>query len=236
MWMQKCILFEILAILGQIIWFCRCLTSLEGLFDVAWFLLINCVEVILVLSSFSYYPLLPPFRKEDHQQQATKKEEEEDELWEEPTEVNLDLVHAFESQYAVLPVRPDILLLPSDLKPFAKVSQDKGFVWDKKKKKKKSERLSVTRNQTQDPWPDLPMVDLITELYYQLSRSSVENCEGLVWLQWLVALPFLCICLIRNIKQILLFQLGEHTLKLSAKKIRCGQDDILFAECVECNQ
>lgn len=129
MWMQKCILFEILAILGQTIWFCRCLSSLEGLFDVAWFLLINCVEVILVLSSFSYYPLLPPFRKEDHQQQATKKEEEEeDELWEEPTEVNLDLVHAFESQYAVLPVRPDILLLPSDLKPFAKVSQDKGFV------------------------------------------------------------------------------------------------------------
>ena len=42
--------------------------------------------------------------------------------------MNLDLVHAFESQYALLPVRPDILLLPSDLKPFAKVRQDRGLL------------------------------------------------------------------------------------------------------------
>ena len=87
--------------------------------------------MVLLLSSFSYYPLLPPFRKEDHQQQGTKKEEEEEETWEEPTEVNLDLVHAFESQYALLPVRPDILLLPSDLKPFAKVRQDRGLLRQK---------------------------------------------------------------------------------------------------------
>lgn len=186
MWMQKCILFEILAILGQTIWFCRCLSSLEGLFDVAWFLLINCVEVILVLSSFSYYPLLPPFRKEDHQQQATKKEEEEeDELWEEPTEVNLDLVHAFESQYAVLPVRPDILLLPSDLKPFAKVSQDKGFVWDKKKKR---EKWKAFRHQKPNPgslawpangWSDyravLPALTLLCRELWGLGLASVTS-------------------------------------------------------------
>ena len=51
-------------------------------------------------------------------------------------EVNLDLVHAFESQYALLPVRPDFLLLPSDLKPFAKVSQDEGLFETKKGKVK----------------------------------------------------------------------------------------------------
>ena len=55
-------------------------------------------------------------------------------MWEEPTEVNLDLMHAFESQYALLSVRPDILLLPSDLKPFAKVSQDEGLFETKKRK------------------------------------------------------------------------------------------------------
>ena len=94
-------------------------------------------------------------------------------MWEEPTEVNLDLVHAFESQYAVLPVRPDILLLPSDLKPFAKVSQDEGFVWDKKEK---SVRLIVNGNQTQDPWPDLPMVDLMVDLITELLTIL---CRGL---------------------------------------------------------
>lgn len=42
---------------------------------------------------------------------------------EELTDVNLDLVHAVDVDFrhAMLPSRPDILLLPSDLKPFAKV-------------------------------------------------------------------------------------------------------------------
>ena len=42
---------------------------------------------------------------------------------EEPMDVNLDLVHALDIDFhhAMLPARPDILLLPSDLKPFAKV-------------------------------------------------------------------------------------------------------------------
>ena len=42
---------------------------------------------------------------------------------EELTDVNLDLVHALDIDFhhAMLPARPDILLLPSDLKPFAKV-------------------------------------------------------------------------------------------------------------------
>ena len=39
----------------------------------------------------------------------------------EPCEVNLDYIHAYEEGHAVLPVRPDVLLLPSDLKPFVKV-------------------------------------------------------------------------------------------------------------------
>lgn len=72
----------------------------------------------------SYYPLLPPFRKEDQQAHGARRGDEGkegEEVQEEPTEVNLDIVHAFESQYAVLPARPDILFLPSDLKPFAKV-------------------------------------------------------------------------------------------------------------------
>ena len=43
---------------------------------------------------------------------------------EETTDVNFDLVHAFDVDFnhAVLPARPDLLLLPSDLKPFAKVN------------------------------------------------------------------------------------------------------------------
>lgn len=40
----------------------------------------------------------------------------------ESAEVNLDLIHMFDRKYAILPVRPDILILPSSLKPFAKVS------------------------------------------------------------------------------------------------------------------
>ena len=42
------------------------------------------------------------------------------------TDVNLDLVHAFDIDFhhAVLPARPDLLLLPSNLKPFAKVSSE----------------------------------------------------------------------------------------------------------------
>ena len=174
--------------------------------------------MVLLLSSFSYYPLLPPFRKEDHQQQGTKKEEEEEETWEEPTEVNLDLVHAFESQYALLPVRPDILLLPSDLKPFAKVRQDRGLLRQKGGKWKPV----VTMNQTQIPcqWSDHWATT--TRRPPTLMRSSVENCKNSVWFQPLVPFSFLCISLIRDIKQILQFQLRQRTLELCAEKISCG--------------
>ena len=43
---------------------------------------------------------------------------------EETTDINLDLVHAFDIDFnhVTMPARPDLLLLPSDLKPFAKVS------------------------------------------------------------------------------------------------------------------
>ena len=40
---------------------------------------------------------------------------------EETTEVNMNLIDAFENGHALLPLRPDLLLLPSDLKPFIKV-------------------------------------------------------------------------------------------------------------------
>ena len=36
-------------------------------------------------------------------------------------EVNLDLLLAYDEGHALLPVKPDILVLPSDLKPFVKV-------------------------------------------------------------------------------------------------------------------
>ena len=45
----------------------------------------------------------------------------------EACEVNLDYIHAFEEQQASLPARPDILLLPSDLKPFVKVGRGSPF-------------------------------------------------------------------------------------------------------------
>ena len=39
----------------------------------------------------------------------------------EACDINLDYVQAFEEGHASMPARPDILLLPSDLKPFVKV-------------------------------------------------------------------------------------------------------------------
>lgn len=36
-------------------------------------------------------------------------------------DVNIDYIQAFEEGKATLPVKPDILILPSDLKPFIKV-------------------------------------------------------------------------------------------------------------------
>ena len=116
--------------------------------------------MIFFISTCSYHPLLPAFRREDHSNtpgpatQTTPTSnaptttsgkaspsttrvvgangtssgggdasnilvQPKDEL----TDVNLDLVHALDIDFhhAMLPARPDILLLPSDLKPFAKV-------------------------------------------------------------------------------------------------------------------
>ncbi len=77
-----------------------------------------------LISSHSYYPLVPPYRKEDHHgtNGAAVKEEAGPGCYpDDPTEVNLDLIHAFDYRYVTLPVRPDLLFLPSDLKAFAKV-------------------------------------------------------------------------------------------------------------------
>ena len=78
----------------------------------------------------SYYPLIPSFRKEDHQQQQNGNLKTENpnsnhnSQPDDPVEVNFDLIHAFDDRHALLPVRPDVLFLPSDLKPFAKVRKN----------------------------------------------------------------------------------------------------------------
>lgn len=58
----------------------------------------------------SYYPLNPTFLREN---QLNNMEGDTDH-----TGVNMDLT---QQRGAELPVKPDILFLPSDLKPFAKV-------------------------------------------------------------------------------------------------------------------
>lgn len=88
-----------------------------------------CVgNTVSTLPLSSYYPLLPAFGKEELRSQpkspqtngaATPTSQQAP-----SAEVNLDLMHMFdEYEYACLPVRPDVLLLPSNLKPFAKVRQ-----------------------------------------------------------------------------------------------------------------
>ena len=71
----------------------------------------------------SYYPLVPAFYREDgsSSKKADRDGEKSQPPFAESTEVNLDLIHGLDYQNAMLPVRPDLLLLPSDLKPFAKV-------------------------------------------------------------------------------------------------------------------
>lgn len=43
-------------------------------------------------------------------------------------DINMDVLQAFEKGHALLPARPDILLLPSNLKPFVKVRKPQGLV------------------------------------------------------------------------------------------------------------
>ena len=75
----------------------------------------------------SYYPLVPPYRKEEACPQVKPESNSSEDANDVPRppneacEVNLDYVQAFEEQHASLPARPDILLLPSDLRPFVKV-------------------------------------------------------------------------------------------------------------------
>lgn len=78
----------------------------------------------------SYYPLLPAFAKEEPKTQPkaphtpgaeTTPTSHQCAPTGEQAAVNLDLLHMFEDEFACIPVRPDILILPSNLKPFAKV-------------------------------------------------------------------------------------------------------------------
>ena len=70
---------------------------------------------------------MPPYRKEEGRTQVKTETTDSNGPTDVPRppseqcEVNLDYIQAFEEQYTSLPARPDILLLPSDLKPFVKV-------------------------------------------------------------------------------------------------------------------
>ena len=83
---------------------------------------------------YSYYPLLPAYRREDYSSKSKPPQSAsatpttsvpdtplQTSLADETSEVNLDLIHMFDYKHACMSVRPDLLLLPSDLKPFAKV-------------------------------------------------------------------------------------------------------------------
>jgi DNA polymerase alpha subunit B len=78
-----------------------------------------------ILRQQCYYPLIPPYRRDQtHTQAVSTISEGASDVPRPPIEaceVNLDYIQAFEEQHATLPVRPDLLLLPSDLKPFVKV-------------------------------------------------------------------------------------------------------------------
>jgi len=65
----------------------------------------------------SYYPLLPAFRQSA---KSTNQNPSSSDIDEETTEVNFNFIDAFENGHALLTVRPDLLILPSDLKPFIK--------------------------------------------------------------------------------------------------------------------
>ncbi len=72
----------------------------------------------------SYYPLLPAFRRDDHSATAstpTSAMDSQASVENELTELNMNFIDAFENGHALMSVMPDILILPSDLKPFIKV-------------------------------------------------------------------------------------------------------------------
>ena len=68
----------------------------------------------------SYYPLVPPYRREEPHPHIKAESDSEPRP---PSEINMDYIQAFDERRATLPTRPDLLLLPSDLKPFIKVSE-----------------------------------------------------------------------------------------------------------------
>ena len=73
----------------------------------------------------SYYPLVPPYRREEVKLEpgAGGGDVPRPPTSEGGCDINMDYVQAFEEGRASLPVRPDLLVLPSDLKPFVKVYQ-----------------------------------------------------------------------------------------------------------------
>ena len=77
--------------------------------------------VNFIFLSCSYYPLYPPFVREETVTKATDIKSSSTPYLEHLPEVNLDLLLAYNEGHALLPVKPDILVLPSDLKPFVKV-------------------------------------------------------------------------------------------------------------------
>ena len=65
---------------------------------------------LLICFHCSYYPLYPTHKQDEVSNGARS-----------IPDVNFDLLLAYEKGHALLPVRPDVLVLPSDLKPFVKV-------------------------------------------------------------------------------------------------------------------
>lgn len=81
-----------------------------------------------IFSSDSYYPLYPPYLKEDTVTKATSTMETTGSYIENLPEVNLDVALAYGDSetagHANLNVLPDLLVLPSKLKPFVKVKEE----------------------------------------------------------------------------------------------------------------
>ena len=80
------------------------------------------LKLATLTHTHSYYPLVPPYRREEPHPQIKAEPGSKPRPPSEACEVNMDYIQAFEERRATLPTRPDLLLLPSDLKPFIKVS------------------------------------------------------------------------------------------------------------------
>lgn len=85
----------------------------------------------LFLSLFSYYPLYPPYIKDELTTNKSSNSSDHTPYMDNLPEVNMDMLLAYEKGHVTLPVKPDLLILPSTLKPFVKVSKLDTIYWTK---------------------------------------------------------------------------------------------------------